>query len=254
MTDGRHRQPAVDKTPHTIPKDTAVLAAPRKRAMPESPHLESKYMQRVLVHGHPVISDVSPHHRLQPLALFENGLVHAPPKFGFHRIQLGLQPLANRLPQHGKHSVAPLLHADMREAQEVERLRLPFSAPLPVVDRKRTKLQQSRFLGMQLQVELLHSFLEFCPELIGIRFILEPNDGVIRESHNDHVSVRSFPPPRLGPQIEYIMEINVSQQGRCYSSNAKDNLASGRVRKGKSPSAVAHWKQCRLAESGSNDG
>src|SRR5229473_4644389 len=40
----------------------------------------------------------------------------------------------------------------------------------------------------------------------------------------------------------------------AYSTNAKDNLASGRLRKGKSPSAAAHWEQGRLAESGSNDG
>jgi hypothetical protein len=47
MTDGRHRQPASDKAPHAIPKDAAVLAAPRKRAMPEPPHLEPKDPRRV---------------------------------------------------------------------------------------------------------------------------------------------------------------------------------------------------------------
>jgi len=40
MTDGRQRQPTVDEAPHTIPKDAAVLAAPRQRAVPEPPHLE----------------------------------------------------------------------------------------------------------------------------------------------------------------------------------------------------------------------
>src|SRR6266567_2559280 len=34
MTDGRQRQPAGDETPHAVPKDAAVLAAPRQRAMP----------------------------------------------------------------------------------------------------------------------------------------------------------------------------------------------------------------------------
>src|SRR5207253_8800260 len=45
MTDGRQRQPASDEAPHTIPKDAAFLAAPRKRAMPEPPHLEPKNPQ-----------------------------------------------------------------------------------------------------------------------------------------------------------------------------------------------------------------
>src|SRR5205807_9651175 len=114
-------------------------------------------------------------------ALRNTGGVHAPPlaaiclvwewvrasvvEARLHLVQLRLQPFADRLPQHRVHSVAPLLHADMREAEKVECLGLPFSTPLPVVDRKRTKFQQPRFLGMQFQVELPHSFREFRPEL-----------------------------------------------------------------------------------------
>src|SRR5712691_8253401 len=85
MTDGRHRQPAVDK-PHAIPQNAAFLAAPRQRAMPEPPYLESKDPQRVVVLGHSVISDVSTHHRLQPLAYFGDGFMHPSLKFGFHLV------------------------------------------------------------------------------------------------------------------------------------------------------------------------
>src|ERR1700676_2314271 len=35
LTDDRQRQPAVNEAPHAIPKDAAVLAAPRQCAMPE---------------------------------------------------------------------------------------------------------------------------------------------------------------------------------------------------------------------------
>ena len=42
MTDGRHRQPAGDETPHAVPEDAAILAAPRQRAIPEASHLEPK--------------------------------------------------------------------------------------------------------------------------------------------------------------------------------------------------------------------
>ena len=47
MTDRRHRQPASNKAPHAIPQNAAFVAAPRKRAMPEPPHLEPKDPQRV---------------------------------------------------------------------------------------------------------------------------------------------------------------------------------------------------------------
>ena len=138
MTDGRRRQPASDEAPHAIPEHAAFVATPRKRAMPEPPYLEPKNPQRVLVLGHPVIPDVPTYHRLQPLAYFRDGFMHPSLKFGFHLVQLRLQPFAYRLPQHRKPSIAPLLHTDMREAKKVERLRFPFSTPLPLVDRIRT--------------------------------------------------------------------------------------------------------------------
>jgi hypothetical protein len=63
---------------------------------------------------------VSTHNRPQPLALLGDGFVHASLKLGFHLIQLRLQPLAYRLPQHREPSIAPLLPADVREAEEVQ--------------------------------------------------------------------------------------------------------------------------------------
>src|SRR5216683_2833379 len=144
MTNGRHRQPVGDETPHAVPKEAAILATPRQRAIPEASHLESKEKQRRSVHGHSVIADVSTHHRLQPLAQFRDRFMHAPLKLGFPLVQLRLQSFAYGLPQHPIHSIASLLHADGRKAEEVESFRFPFSASLPVLDRKRTKLQQPR--------------------------------------------------------------------------------------------------------------
>jgi hypothetical protein len=144
MTDGRQRQPASDEAPHAIPKDTDFVAALGQRAMPEPPYLEPENPQRVVVPRHTVIPVVPSHHRLQPLAHFGDWFMHPSLKFGLHLVQLRLQPFADCLPQHREPSVAPLLHADVREAKKVERLRFPFSTPLPLVDRKRTELQQSR--------------------------------------------------------------------------------------------------------------
>jgi len=120
MTDGRRRQPASDEAPHAVPQEAPGLAAPGQRAIPEAPDLKPKEKQRRLIQGHSVVTVVSTHHRLQPLTQFGDGSVHASLKFGFHRVQLRLQPLADRLPHHRIHSVASLLHADMRKAKEVE--------------------------------------------------------------------------------------------------------------------------------------
>src|SRR5258707_5754134 len=116
MTDGRHRQPAVDETPHTVPKDTAILAAPRQRAIPEASHLEPKEIQRPLVHWHSVIANVSTHHCLQPLAYFRDVFMHAPLKLGFHLIQLRPHPFSCRFQQHREPSITHLPYADMSKA------------------------------------------------------------------------------------------------------------------------------------------
>src|SRR5438552_14418397 len=49
---------------------------------------------------------------------------------------------------HSKASVPPLLPTDVGEAEEVERLRFPFSALLPVFGCEWSELQQPRFLVM----------------------------------------------------------------------------------------------------------
>src|ERR1700723_1731850 len=218
MTDGRRRQPASDEAPHTIPEDAAVLAAPHQRTAPEASYLEPEQPQRRCVHGHSVVPNVSTPPPLPAFSPLGDGIVQSSLKFSSQLVQLRLQSFAHRLPQHRVHSIASLLYADMREAEKVERLRFAISTPLPVVDRKRTKFQQACFLGMQFQVELPHSFSEFRPKVIGIRFAVESNHDVVRESHHDDIAVCVLLTPCLDPQIEHVMKIDVGQERRGTST------------------------------------
>jgi hypothetical protein len=216
MTDSRQRQPVGDEAPHTIPRNAASLAATRKRTMPERAHSEPKNRQRRLIHGYSVVADVTTDNRVQPLALCGDGFVHPSLKFGFHLVQFRLQPLAYRLPQHRIPSIAFLLHADMRKAEKVERFWFPFSTPPPLVDCERTKFQQPRLLGMQFQVKLPHSFREFRPKLIGIRFLLESQHDIVSKAHDDHIPVSMLPSPCLDPQVEYVMNVgSPGSRARC---------------------------------------
>ena len=169
MTNAGGRQPAGDQAPHPVPEHVGVLAAPRKSAVPEPTDAEPKRLQRRAVRRHTVIANVSTHDRSQPVAHFRDGIMHAPFELSLDLTQLRLQPFTNRLSQHGETSIAPLLPANVREAEKVERLRFPVSALLPVFGRERSELQQSRFLGMQFQDELSHSLDQFRPEPYGIR-------------------------------------------------------------------------------------
>src|SRR5438552_8631218 len=224
MTSTGGRQPAVDQAPHPVAEHSGFLAAPQERAMPEPTYLESKRVQRRAVGRHSVITNVSTHDRPQPLAHFRDGVMHASFEFGLHLAQLRLQPFANRLSQNREPSITPLLPTDVGKAEEVERLRFPFSALLPVFGRERSELQQSRFLGMKLQAELSHSLDQFCPEPYGIRFRLEAHHDIVSKPHDDHVTAGLFPTPRLGPQIEHIVKINVGQQRRDHAPYTKGNF------------------------------
>ena len=136
MIDANRRQPADGESMHPIPRDTTGLATTQKSRVPELSDLDSKQMQRVVVHGYAVMAIVPSDYGSQPLAYFEDGMVHASPEFHLQLVQPRLQPFANRLPQHRKVSIAPFLPADVREAEEVERFRSP--SPVAFGSRQQT--------------------------------------------------------------------------------------------------------------------
>ena len=201
MTDADRGQPAVYESQHTVPSKAAILATPRQRAVPEPTHAEPKQVERWSVHGNPIVTSVPFHHRSQPLTYLRDGVVHASLELGFHLAQLGLQPLAYRLPEHREPAVAPLLPADVGEAEEVEGLGLALAAPLSVPSRKWAELQQAGFVGMQLQSELPKSFDEFFPKPLGIRPLLESEHDVIGEPDDNHVAAGILAAPKRAAAI-----------------------------------------------------
>ena len=126
VTNARRGQPAVEQPLHPLPGDTARVTAPRERTLPEPRHLVAKHDMLSLVHGHPVIAEVPTNDQTQPSAHLRDRVVQAPPEFGFHLAQLRLHPLPARLPNHREPPI-PFLPADVREAEEIERL--PASPP-----------------------------------------------------------------------------------------------------------------------------
>jgi hypothetical protein len=90
-----------DEPCHSFPRDASLLASSPKHVVPGLAHGEAKVSESVPIARHSVVPDVSAHHSFQPLADFRNRFVHASPQFGFDRLQLGLQPFSDGLPQHG---------------------------------------------------------------------------------------------------------------------------------------------------------
>ncbi len=78
-----------------------------------------------------MVEEVALYDRLEPLTRSRDRLVPAPAEVLLDLLQLRPQALGDRPALHGKVPL-PVLPADMREAQKVERFRLPFSLSFPV--------------------------------------------------------------------------------------------------------------------------
>ena len=109
----------------------------------------------------------------------------------------------------------PRLPAHVREAEERERLGPAEAAPPAVLGSEPPELDQAGLLGVQLQVEPGETLHQVLVEPLGIGTMLETDNDVVGEAHDDHLTVSLPPPPLPGPQIEDVVQVDVREQGRC---------------------------------------
>jgi hypothetical protein len=127
--------------------------------------------------------------------------VQALPEFFLQNPQLSLPPLAHRLSQY-REMPLPSFPAAMGKTQEVKRLRCAATTVSPIFLRKAAKLDDSRFVGVQLKSEPRESFAQFRQKLLcfllmlGIAFRLSPqrrHPGVPAACAAGHVFHGSLP-------------------------------------------------------------
>src|SRR5438552_17864991 len=135
-----------------------------------------------------------------------------PQELVFDLPQLGPHPLGDRDTAQPEPPV-PGLPADMREAEEINRLRLAEPARLPPGGVP-PELDQARLARVQSQGELREPLAKVRQEPLRVTLMLKARDEVIRETHDDHVTARVAAPPPAGPQVEDIVEVDVRQTRR----------------------------------------
>ena len=86
MTDAGRGQPAAEQAMHAFPRHIAGLATATQHAVPVPFYLPSKSLQRSAVARHTVIAEVATYNRFQPLPLFLQRCMHAPPQFDSDRL------------------------------------------------------------------------------------------------------------------------------------------------------------------------
>ena len=153
MCDLERGKPSVSQTLHPRPRHSRALATTPKRSAPEPHDFGAEGVQRPLIAWHAVIVGVPTQDAGQPAALFGNGPIAALEKLAPQGVQLRPRPLRVGDPLELE-TPPPVLPADVREAQEPERLRLAESPLLTLLGGKPPEPDQPRLLGVQLQREL----------------------------------------------------------------------------------------------------
>ena len=145
MEDARLRDPSGLQLLHTCPVQIMPLAATDQKLPPQPSYPKSEHAEGIRVARYRVVVEVALNDRLEPLPGYGHRFVHALPELLFDFCQLPPQALAYRVALHRKVPV-PVLPADMRESQKIERFGLPFSSPFPVSLGKSSELDPARFV------------------------------------------------------------------------------------------------------------
>ena len=91
---------------------------------------------------------------------------------------------------------------DVREAEELERLRLAEATRPAIAGGEPPELDQPRLLGVQFQAELREPVAQVSPEPLRVIPVLESHHEVVSPAHDDHVTVRVPSPPLVSPEVE----------------------------------------------------
>lgn len=129
----------------------------------------------------------------------------------FDFLQLSPHAFADGLPPHGEVAV-PVFPADVRKAQEVNRLWFPFSSLFPVLFGKSPELDQSRFVRVKLQAKLLQALFEVTQKTFCVRSTLKTQYAVVGVPNDDDVALPPLLAPGFHPEIENIVQIDIGKQ------------------------------------------
>ena len=107
---------------------------------------------------------------------------------------------------------APGIDAEMRHAHEHEGFRFAQPSLRPVHFRKPSKFNEPGFVGVQVQPKLRKLLSQVTQEAFRLPLMLKADNEFVRIANNDHVSFPRPFAPRLNPQVEHVVQIDVRQQ------------------------------------------
>jgi hypothetical protein len=145
MEHARLRKPALSRGEDTLPGDRALLASAAECVPPMPKHPIPEYAETVKVPRYRIVVEVALHDRFEPLTGLAHRIVHTLTELLLNLPQLCPHAFADRLAPH-REPPYPILPADVREAEEIERVGFPFSSTFPVLFSKSAELDPARLI------------------------------------------------------------------------------------------------------------
>jgi len=140
-------------------REPVLRAAADKSPPPRSSHPFPKDPQMIEISRCRVEVEVALHDRLEPLARLRHRVLHAQAKLPLDLLQFRPHTLATRLALYGEVPL-PSHPADVREAQEVERLGLAFPSSFLALFGMPPELDPARLVEVAFQPNLFQPSLE----------------------------------------------------------------------------------------------
>jgi hypothetical protein len=185
------------------------LAASSKALKPDESDRVIETAHGPIVPGRTVIGIGPLEHSPEPSTIYVDGPIHPDAEFIFDPTDLGEHDLALRLASDDKGSVLSSPVTEVRESEEVERLRFALAPPASVSGSKPAQLDQASFVGVQTERKASQPFLQIRQKTFRVLAVLEAGDTVVSVADDNDIASRTASPPLLRPKIEDIVEINI---------------------------------------------
>ena len=163
---------------------------------------------------------------LQPVTLSWNSLVHSQPQLRLGFLELPPHTVAPGLPLKLEGSSARLT-TDEGEAQEREGLRFTDTAFLAIDRRVAAELNHTGLVRVERQRECLEPLTHCIEKTTCVVLMFEAGHQIIRVAHDDHVAPGLLPSPAVGPQIEYVVQVDVAEKRGDHRALAGSTVSYG---------------------------
>ena len=211
MKDTRRGKPAVGQFRHPIPREAVLLAAPPERSTPEVGQVMPERRKRPTICGYRIIGEMACNDLAQPVTLSWDSLVHSQPQLRLDFLEFRPHAVAPGLPLKLEGSPARFT-ADEGEAHECEGLRSTDTAFLAIDRRAAAELDHAGLARMERQRERREPLAHRIEEATCVVLMLETGHQIIGVAHDDHVASGLLLSPAFGPQIEYVVQVDVAEE------------------------------------------